>query len=323
MSEAPDVAAYLADLDRLIARLGERCIATFGLWRDVLAMLPSAKLLPWEFGKGGKHPLPEKAADGKGGFRRATRDGDLLTAWSSRWPAALLGAVFADIGCVDVDADKDEPDKDPPGIDAARRLAQGAPEGRSAGGGYHLWVQCPDDKGWRCNRAASKMAPGVEWRGPQTGFIALTLSDLRALTLPLPLPPVTPLLSVLVLPSRTPAPAPSRTRTAAPLQPGQDRGAATLLARACERLESATPGSREPALNSLAFLAGRLAGAGRLDTALEAAIRARAGAACGSNGASAKYGGEPWFRVKWEHGKRDGRREPLPSRPTPTTTTRR
>ena len=271
----------------------------FADWRRVYDAVPSTLLMPWSISDGAtKKPVNTRGKDSRG-IKDATRDPDTLAGWAKRWPDALVGIVHISAGVVDVDL----ADGGLPGIAAARKLAPDAPEGASMSGGAHLWISCTGHDELRCNRPATKMAPGVEWRGPEAGFIAITESDLDALSNELPA--ASKELIALVTGEAKPEPAP------APTEQQRDRGAVTLTRRGIEAVRTATEGGREPAVNDLAFLCGRLRGAGRLPDEHLAEVMAQAEEACKANGALAKYG-DGWLDGKFRHGLADGARDPLP-----------
>ena len=253
--------------------------------------------MPWAMRDGAtKRPLTQH------GIKDATRDPDTLAGWAKRWPDALVGIVHISAGVVDVDLI----DGGLPGIARARELAPGAPEGTSLSGGAHLWVSCAAEL--HCNRPAGKMGtPGLEWRGPEAGFIAITESDLEALSGELPA--ASDELVALVTGDAKPEPAPAATKQ------HRDRGAVTLTRRGIDAVRAATEGGREPSVNDLAFLCGRLRGAGRLPDEHLAEVMAQAEEACKANGALAKYG-DGWLDGKFRHGLADGARNPLPSQAT-------
>ena len=268
-------------------------------YRRVYDAVPSARLMPWAMRDGAtKRPLTPH------GIKDATRDPDTLAGWAKRWPDALVGIVHISAGVVDVDLI----DGGLPGIARARELAPSAPEGTSLSGGAHLWVSCAGRAELHCNRPAGKMGtPGLEWRGPEAGFIAITESDLEALSGELPA--ASDELVALVTGDAKPEPAP------APTEQHRDRGAVTLTHRGIDAVRAATEGGREPSVNDLAFLCGRLRGAGRLPDEHLAEIMEQAEDACRENGALAKYG-DGWLTGKFRHGLTDGAREPLPSQAT-------
>ena len=268
-------------------------------YRRVYDAVPSARLMPWAMRDGAtKRPLTPH------GIKDATRDPDTLAGWAKRWPDALVGIVHISAGVVDVDLI----DGGLPGIARARELAPSAPEGTSLSGGAHLWVSCTGRAELHCNRPAGKMGtPGLEWRGPEAGFIAITKSDLEALSGELPA--VSNELVALVTGEAKPEPVP------APTEQHLDRGVVTLTRRGIDAVRTATEGGREPAVNNLAFLCGRLRGAGRLPDEHLAKIMEQAEDACRENGALAKYG-DGWLDGKFRHGLADGAREPLPSQAT-------
>ena len=270
----------------------------FSYWRRVYDAVPSARLMPWSMQDGAtKKPVNTRGKDSRG-IKDATRDPDTLAGWAKRWPDALVGIVHISAGVVDVDLS----DGVLPGIAAARKLAPDAPEGASMSGGAHLWVSCTGHDELKCNRPATKMAPGVEWRGPEAGFIAITESDLDALSNEL-LAASKELIALVTGEAKPEAPAPTEQQ--------RDRGAVTLTRRGLDAVRTATEGGREPAVNDLAFLCGRLRGAGRLPDEHLAEIMKQAEDACKENGALAKYG-DGWLDGKFRHGLADGARDPLP-----------
>ena len=273
----------------------------FSDWRRVYDAVPSARLMPWTMQDGAtKRPLTPH------GIKDATRDSDTLAGWAKRgappWPDALAGIVHISAGVVDVDLI----DGGLPGIARARELAPGAPEGTSLSGGAHLWVSCSGRAELHCNRPAGKMGtPGLEWRGPEAGFIALTESDLLVLAAELPV--ASDELVALVTGEAMPEPIPVPTEQMA------DRFATAAINRQLAVFAEAEPGGRYEALNSAAFTAGGFKGAGRLPADKETELLAAALKHATDNGALAKYG-EAKIIATWKTGVADGTAKPLHKR---------
>ena len=271
-------------------------------WRRVFDAVPSARLMPWSMQDGAtKRPLTLH------GIKDATRDPDTLAGWAKRgappWPDALVGIVHISAGVIDVDL----VDGGLPGIARARELAPGAPEGTSLSGGAHLWVGCAGKPELHCNRPAGKMGtPGLEWRGPEAGFIALTESDLEALAGELPAASAELIALVTGELPVTPTPEPPTEQTA-------DRAATAEINRKLADFARAGPGGRYAALNEAAFTAGGFKGAGRLPTAKETELLATALKHATDNGALAKYGEDKIIET-WRVGVKDGITKPLPKR---------
>jgi Bifunctional DNA primase/polymerase, N-terminal len=206
-------------------------------------------------------PLISKAQGGNG-FRDATTDPDQIRGWWACWPHAEIGWGIAP-GLVVVDLDEKKGKR---GLAdffkrecvPAREIA--TPIAVTPSGGLHLVY---DD----CGRSYPNAAPiipgtGIDARVGGLGYVVLPRAGngrewIKPLTMPL-------------------APAPSWLPVRRPDRPGGEAkpysgeaspGALKALERACEDIRSASPGSRNAAINGASYSIGRRIGAGQLDEA--------------------------------------------------------
>lgn len=118
---------------------------------------------------GGKRPAVG------GGFHAATRDGEQIRAWWTRWPNANVAVATFGVVVIDIDpAGKRWPPE--PNQRAAIRATQ-CPLARTPRGGFHLYFRLPLGKRWHCS--AGQLARGVDVR-TQGGYVLVPPSRTRA-----------------------------------------------------------------------------------------------------------------------------------------------
>ncbi|MDT8333014.1 bifunctional DNA primase/polymerase [Roseomonas gilardii] len=210
----------------------------------------------------------------KGFLDSATHDLEQLDRWSHEFPGCCWKVIPSGSGIWALDADVPGPEHAADGEAEMRRMVEEngplppRPHGRSGGGG-HLLVFRDEGHPIRCKSGWPR--PGLDPRAKRCAF---TISPSRSYAGPYRwavapwdvAPPVAPdwLLKAV-------APPPEKPRPPVPFVPTTD-AAMRALDRACGRLASAAPGTRNDSLNAAAFTAGRWVGAGLLHEVEAAAM---------------------------------------------------
>jgi hypothetical protein len=197
------------------------------------------------------------------GWKNATTDFAIITAWWTRWPAALIAVPTGEpIGLVVLDVDMKH------GRNGFATLAEidcpilpATPTAHTATDGGHLYFLRPE--GGLRNTAGNKgrgIGPGLDWRGdggyvivpsPGSGYRWDRQWNFRTCE-PIPVPKT-------LLPKAI-----ERVSTTRPVRPteGLSRYAEAALDDACRKILAAPAGSQEATLNGEAWSIGTLAGAG-------------------------------------------------------------
>jgi len=212
----------------------------------------------------------------RNGFKDASRDPQIVTAWWARWPQALIGLPTGEIsglGVLDIDVKRPEANGFDSLADLGRSILPETPMAHTESGGLHIYFRRPERE---IRNSASRIAPGLDTRG--TGGYVIAPSPDSGYTWD----------SVWNFDSCKPIeapdwlwpPPPSRPRIAAPPDlrcSGLSRYAEAALDAACSAILHAPSGQQEATLNGEAFSIGTLAGAGGVPAAL--ALRALLSAA--------------------------------------------
>jgi Bifunctional DNA primase/polymerase, N-terminal len=211
----------------------------------------------------------------RNGFKDASYDPEIISAWWARWPEALIGLPTGEVsGHVVLDVDVKRPEAN--GFDSLEDLGRSilpeTPMAHTESGGLHVYFRCPDRD---VRNSASRIAPGLDVRA-NGGYVIVpspgsgyewdsvwnfdTVEPVEAPDWLWPTPP-------------------SRPRTGAPPNfqcAGLSRYAEAALDAACNAIIGAPAGQQETTLNVEAFSLGTLAGAGGVpaDLALKALLAA-------------------------------------------------
>jgi hypothetical protein len=239
----------------------------------------AAELTPQEIAAGGTPVFPchpdNKRPLTRNGFYDASEDPDVVGAWWSRSPHALVGVptgVPIDAVVLDVDVKR----TNEYGFDTLDQLGlailPNTPMVHTRSGGLHLYFRRPVDRVISNTNGAWErgIGPGLDWRGdggyvivpsrgsgywwdPHCNFDTTELADVPVQVLPRE-------------PEKDPPPKPVRPET------GLSRYAEAALDAACRRIISAPAGEQEGTLNGEAFAIGTLAGSNGIPAGL--ALRA-------------------------------------------------
>jgi putative DNA primase/helicase len=221
----------------------------------------------------GKHPRTPQ------GLKDATTDEQQIRDWWKRWPTANIGGSVGEVGIVVVDVDGDEGRASLAEWEAAHGALPETYTVLTGGGGEHRWFTFPASRPLR-NR--SKVLPKVDIRAVG-GYVVLAPSLHRsgrryiATTRTDPEPAPADLLDLIDPPRPKAAPVQAPTATER-----NQRRLLGMLAAACRRIESASPGERHDTLVRESFtIGGYLDGVGATEDQVAPSLIA-AGHVCGA-----------------------------------------
>ena len=217
-------------------------------------------------GEGRKRPLVEH------GLRAATTDTDIITAWWTRWPEALIGVPTGEaIGYVVLDIDRKG--GGPDGLVTLGRIdcpiLPLTPTVYTASGGMHLYFVRPESGLRNTNGDRGRgIGPGLDWRGDGGYVILPSPGSGYSWDKRLHFGRYAPCAVPEVLLPKAPPLAEPQARIERPSQRaiGLSRYAEAALDQAARAIINAPGGEQEATLNAECFSIGTLAGAGGIPT---------------------------------------------------------